>query len=231
MSASCGMGALRSSLERDDGERAPLVEFGAQGIVVERLVANERRELDVCDQRLDADAVVTLSGKKNEADQVAQSICERHDFRGQAAARSADGLIESPPFAPVACRWTLTIVPSMRAYSKSGSSDKARKSFSNTPLSAHRRKRFHTENQLPKYSGTSRHGAPVRTTHKTPSTKRRLSLPARPGSPFLPGTSGAIRSHWASVRTVRIKADLHFSALNQLFPSSGIPIPMNVYRP
>jgi hypothetical protein len=30
---------------------------------------------------------------------------------------------------------------------------------------------------------------------------------------------------------VRIKADLHFSALNQLSPSSGIPIPMNVYRP
>src|ERR1043166_8068087 len=100
-------GQLAVVLGRDDGERTPLVEFGAQGIIVERLVADECRELDVCDQRLDADAVVTLAGKKNEADQVAQRICERHDFRGQAAARAADGLIESPPFAPVACRWTL----------------------------------------------------------------------------------------------------------------------------
>jgi len=75
MSASCGMGTY-------DGECAPLVEFGAQGVVVERLVANERRELDVCDQRLDADAVVTLAGKKNEPNQVAQCVCERHDLGG-----------------------------------------------------------------------------------------------------------------------------------------------------
>jgi hypothetical protein len=40
-----------------------------------------------------------------------------------------------------------------------------------------------------------------------------------------------MRSHWTSVRTVRIKADLHFSALNQLSASSGILIPMNVYGP
>ena len=224
-------GRLSVVLGRDDGERASLVEFGAHGIVVECLVADERRELDAGDQRLDADAVMTLAWKKNEADQVAQRICERHDLGGQATARAADGLIESPPFAPVACRWTFTIVPSMSAYSKSGSWDKARKSLSNTPLSAHRRKRFQMENHFPKQSGRSRHGAPVRTTHKTPSTKRRLSSPGRPGSPLLPGRRGAIRSHWTSVRTVRIKADLHFSALNQLSPSSGIPVPMNVYSP
>jgi hypothetical protein len=48
----------------------------------------------------------------------------------------------------------------------------------------------------------------------------------------LPGRSGAIRSHWASVRTVRIKAELHFSALNQLSDSWGIPLMhANVYRP
>src|SRR3984893_834973 len=224
-------GRLAVVLGRDDGERAPLVELGTQGIVVERLVADERCELDVCDQRLDTNAVVTLAGKKNEADQIAQRICQRHDLGSQAAARAADGLIESPPFAPVACRLTLMIVPSMSAYEKSGSSDKAWKSLSNTPLSAHRRKRFHTENHFPKQSGRSRHGAPVRTTHNTPSTNRRLFSPLRPGTPFLPGRRGAIRSHWTSDRTVRIKADLHFSALNQLSLSSGIPNPMNVYRP
>jgi hypothetical protein len=47
---------------------------------------------------------VTLARKKNEADQVAQSVDERHGFGGQAAARFADGLILSPPFAPAPCR-------------------------------------------------------------------------------------------------------------------------------
>jgi hypothetical protein len=78
-------GHLAVALGRDDGERAPLVELGTHGIVVERLVANERGELYVCDQRLDADAVVTLAWKKNEADQVTQRICECHDLGGQAA--------------------------------------------------------------------------------------------------------------------------------------------------
>src|SRR5574337_950617 len=41
----------------------------------------------------------------------------------------------------------------MSAYSKSGSSDNATKIRSNTPLSAHRRKRFHTEDHLPNASG------------------------------------------------------------------------------
>jgi outer membrane immunogenic protein len=139
---------------------------------------------------------VTVSRKKNEADQVAQSIDQRHGFGGQAATRSADSLILSPPFAPVPCRWTLTIVPSMSAYSMSGSPDRALKTFSNTPLSAQRRKRFQTVNHLPKSSGRSRQGAPVRTIHKIPSRDRRLSSPLRPGSPFLPGRSGAIRCHW-----------------------------------
>jgi hypothetical protein len=48
----------------------------------------------------------------------------------------------------------------------------------------------------------SGHDAPVRTTHNTPSTNRRLSSPLRPGSPIFPGSSGAIRSHWASLNTV-----------------------------
>jgi hypothetical protein len=44
--------------------------------------------------------------------------------------------------------------------------------------------------------------------------------PLRPESPIFPGSSGAIRSHWALLNTVRIKADLHFSALNQSFRSA-----------
>jgi hypothetical protein len=53
----------------------------------------------------------------------------------------------------------------------------------------------------------------------TASTNRRLLCAVAPGSPTLPGSSGAIRFHCPSFRIVRIKADLHFSALNQKFGS------------
>jgi hypothetical protein len=57
----------------------------------------------------------------------------------------------------------------------------------------------------------------VRAIHNTASTNNRLSRAVAPGSPILPGSSGAIRFHCSSLKIVRIKADLHFSALNQKF--------------
>src|SRR5262249_34628072 len=83
---------------------------------------------------------------------------------------------------------------------------------------------------LPNSSGRSRHGAPVRATHNTPSTNRRLSSPRRPGSPIFPGSSGAIRSHWALLNTVRIKADLPFFSLESAFQISVNPAPDTVYK-
>jgi hypothetical protein len=68
----------------------------------------------------------------------------------------------------------------------------------------------------------SRHGEPVRAIQRTASTKSRLSRPLQPGSPTLPESSGAIRSHWASLNINRIKADLQFSALNQFSTNLGI---------
>src|SRR5271165_7341678 len=101
----------------------------------------------------------------------------------------------------------------MAAYSKSGSSASAAKIRSNSPLSAQRRKRFHTEPHLPNASGKSRHGVPARTIHSTASRNRRLSAAERPGSPSLPGSRGAILSHCASVRSNRTKAGTPFSSL------------------
>jgi hypothetical protein len=169
-----------------------------------------------------------LARQQNKPHQTAQRIDERHNLGCQPAPRCADGLILSPPFAPAPCRWTFTIVPSMRAYSKSGSGDNFSKIVSNTPLSAQRRNRLHTVNHLPKSSGRSRQGAPVRTIHNTASRKSRLSSPDRPGSPSLPGSRGAMRCHCLSFRAFRIPADLHFSALNQISRVKGI---LNVYRP
>jgi hypothetical protein len=52
------------------------------------------------------------------------------------------------------------------------------------------------------------------------------------GSPGLPGRRGAIRSHCESFNTLRIKADLRFSALNQISQQRGIPLKQKyVHRP
>ena len=48
-----------------------------------------------------------------------------NDLRRHAAARAPYGLALSPPFAPWPERWTLTMEPSIIAYSKSASAAKA----------------------------------------------------------------------------------------------------------
>jgi len=85
------------------------------------------------------------------------------DLRREPAARAADGLIETPFLsAPALCWWARTIVASIIAYSLSGSSAKALKRFSQTPLAAQREKRLWVLHQPPKRSGKSRHGVPTR---------------------------------------------------------------------
>lgn len=224
--------SFAAGLGRNDGGCTPLIQRGADPVDVEGLVAKQGGKVDVGDQRRDALAVVSLARQQDEAHQVAQRVDPRHDLGRQSAARSADGLILSPPLAPVPFWWTRTMVASIIAYSKSGSSDKLSKSLSKTPFSAHRRKRRNTEFQHPNSLWRSRQGAPVRAIQKTASRNRRLFAAVRPGSPFLPGSRGAIRSHCASLNILRFKADLHFSALNQISPPKGIPLEhMNVNRP
>ena len=201
----------------------PPIQFGPQPIGVKGFISEEGFEFDPFDQGLNANGIVPLTRQKDDAAQVAKSIHKCHDFRGQASPRAANSLILSPPFAPVPCWWTRTIVPSTITYSKSGSPDKALKIFSKIPFLDQRRKRRNALFQLPKPMGKSRQGAPVRTIHKTASTNNRLSAAVRPGSPLLPGKSGEIFSYWASLNSVRIKADLHFSALNHCSPGKSNP--------
>ncbi len=220
----------------NDRLRAALVEVQSQGIVVEGLVSEQSTEVEVLQDRLGANAVVALAGQQGKADQVSQRIDHGQDLGGQPTSGTADGLILSPPFAPVPCWWTRTIVPSMITYSKSGSPDRLLKTRSNTPLSVHRRKRRQTEFQLPKGSGRSRHGAPVRAIHNTASRKRRLSLAVVPGSVALPGSKEAIRFHCLWVKTMRIKAELPFFSLESKSCRLGNPQPLrssktNVHRP
>ena len=77
---------LTIRLGRNDCYGAAFIQTGAQGVAIECFVCNERGKIDIADQGLDADAVMPLTGKKNEANEIAQGIGERHDLRGQAAA-------------------------------------------------------------------------------------------------------------------------------------------------
>ena len=202
---------------RNDGDGAPAVELGAQPIVVEGFIGEQGADGDAGDQRSDADAVVPLTRQQGEARQIAECIDKRDDFGRQTTARSPNCLILRPPLAPAPCWWTRTIVPSIMAYSKSGSPDNALKRISKTPFTAQRRKRRKIEFHRPNSGCRSRQGEPVRAIQRTASRKPRLSSPLRPGSPGLPGSRGPTRSHCASLKIRRIKARLLISSLKLNF--------------
>ncbi len=86
----------------DDGDGATVIEVRTQPIGVERLVTEQGVESDVCDERRDPYDVVALSGQEHEADQISKRVHQRDDLGRQPASRASDGLIVSPPFAPLA---------------------------------------------------------------------------------------------------------------------------------
>src|SRR3712207_6703040 len=127
-----GEPVLAVGLGRDHRRGAARIEVRPKPIGVEGLVAEQGAEAEVLDQRRHADRVVALAGQQHEAREIAERIHEGHDLRGQAAARAADGLMPSPPLAPLAFWWAGTMVPSISAYSKSGSPDSRSNSRWNT---------------------------------------------------------------------------------------------------
>src|ERR687885_217486 len=196
-------GGLAVGLGRDHRDGTAIVEVRPEPVGVEGLVAEQSAKGDALDQRRHADAVVPLAGQQDEAHQVAERIDQGDDLGGQPTPRPADGLILRPPFAPLAFWCAETMVPSIRAYSKSGSSDTRSKRRSNTPARTQRRNRWKTLFQRPNSFGRSRQGTPVRTRHSTASRNSRLSLPVTPGSVALPGSSGATFAQTASLTTNR----------------------------
>src|SRR5215210_2233624 len=182
---------------------AALVQVRDDLVAVERRVSDQRPKGDPVEERRHADRVEARPWQAHEAHEVPERVGERQDFGGQAAFGAANSLARSPPFAPCPWRWTLMMVASTRAYSRSGSSETASNNRCQTPALTQSRKRVKTLFQWPNAGGRSRQRLPVRTTHKTASTNSRLSLPLRPGSPGLPRQRGSIFAHWASVKTNR----------------------------
>src|SRR4051794_16616151 len=219
-------------LGRDHRGGTAIVKVRPEPVRIERFVAEQSPEGDARDQRPHADTVVVLAGQQDETHQVAEGVDKGDDLGRQTAARAANRLVPGPPFAPLAFWWAVTMMPSTRAYSKSGSSDRHSKTRPKTPPVTQRRKRWKTLFQWPKSLGRSRQGTPVRTPHSTASRNSRLSLAVAPGSEALPGSSGAIFSQTASPTMNR---DLSSTAptppkrhLKHDPPAGGI---LNVNRP
>src|SRR3954462_724478 len=187
----------------DDGLGAALVQVRDNVIAVESGIADQRPKGEPVNERRHAHRVEALPWQEHEAHQIAERVGERQDLGGQAAFGAANSLALRPPFAPCPWRWTLTMVASTRAYSRSGSSETASNRRCQTSAFTQSRKRVKTLFQWPNKGGRSRQGLPVRTIHSTASTNRRLSLPLRPGSPGLPRQRGSICAHWSSVSTKR----------------------------
>src|SRR5215210_1098584 len=169
---------------------AACIQIGDQGVAVERRVTDQRPKGEPVDERRHANRVEALPRQEHKAHEVAECVGERQNFGGQAAFGATDGLAVRPPFAPCPWRWTLTMVASTMAYSRSGSSETASNNRCQTSAFTQSRKRVKTLFQCPNKGGRSRQGLPVRATHSTASTNRRLFLPLRPGSPGLPRQSG-----------------------------------------
>src|SRR3954470_19396283 len=104
---------------------AALIQVRDDVIAVEGRVGDQRPKGEPVDERRHAHRVEPLPWQEHEAHEVAERVGEGQDLGGQAAFGAANGLAQSPPFAPCPWRWTLTMVASTRAYSMSGSSETA----------------------------------------------------------------------------------------------------------
>ena len=87
--------------QRNNGFDTTARELLSQPAGIECLVTNERQAGDAGQENVKAGDVVTLAGEEHKAHQIAKRIDQCGNLRGQAATRLADGLILSPPFAPV----------------------------------------------------------------------------------------------------------------------------------
>src|SRR5919112_272741 len=104
---------------RDHGNRAPVVQLGAEPVAVEGFVRQQGGEVEIGQKRGDTHAVVPLPRQQDEPHESASTsatIVKPPRERPMACV---------PPRAPLPCWCTRTMVPSTMMYSKSASAAKA----------------------------------------------------------------------------------------------------------
>lgn len=150
-------------------------------------------------QSIRSGEVMDLSGGQKDRQGITQRIHQSVDFGTQATLAAPNRLIFRGFFlAPALCWWARTMVLSIIAYSLSASVLSIARMLPHTPFLAQRLHRRWVLFQLPKLSGRSRQGVPVRYRCITASTNRRLFTAVTPTEPARPGNAPLIRSHWSS---------------------------------
>jgi len=92
---------------RDHGNRAPVVQLGAEPVAVEGFVRQQGGEVEIRQKRGDTGAVVSLARQQDEPHEIAQRIDQRDDLGRQATARTPDGL----RLGPSSCAATVLVHP------------------------------------------------------------------------------------------------------------------------
>ena len=210
---------LSMRARRDGGSDRVIAQGIADGVGVVALVGEQvgGARLGKRGHGFERRAVRRFSAGEVEDERDAVGVTETMNLTGEPAPRAAKSLFASPPFAPAAETWPRTVVESMLWRELSAIAPASvEATASQTPASLQRRKRWYTVIHFPYFSGTSRHGAPVRMRHRMPFTMGRLSEAGRLFRPRSAGSKSFSRPHSASLRSPRLKtASFESAALNQ----------------
>ena len=161
-------------------------------------------------QQLPDDALlVPVTRRQDERHQLATAFSPNMNLGAHSSTTSTQSFsFGAAFFAPAACWWARTVVPSTKWTSQSTVPWSSAVAWtwarmpSQMPALRQRWNRLYTVGQGPYRSGRSRHGAPVRSTHRIPLTTCRSSFRGRP-SFARPGSRGSSFSHCSFVRSPR----------------------------
>jgi hypothetical protein len=87
----------------NDGDRALLGDGSAEVAGIISRIGDDGLGGEALDQSARLGCIASLTGSEDEADWAAQTADGEVDLGCQAAARPSDGLMASPPFAPLEC--------------------------------------------------------------------------------------------------------------------------------
>ena len=137
----------------DDDPSAPRVQLIEGPVHVEGLVGDQPAEVDAFGQRSHAQGVEAVARAAARSSPGCRA--RRSGRRSWCSSRRASGLWPGPssPIAPCPWRWTLTMLPSIIAYSRSGSPDIASNMRLKTSALTQCRNRLNTVFHLPNTSG------------------------------------------------------------------------------
>ena len=184
---------------RNGGLGAPGGQSRHERVGIVAAVGNQVGRGPLAQQRQGLRRIVALAGTQAQPHGPAAGIGHDVQLRRQTAAAAAQGL--RPVFlrAPDACWCARTVVESTSSVCNALSSYTATSTRAHTPAAVQRCKRVYVVYQLLYSVGKARHRHPLRSSHSTASTNRRLSCPRLPFVPSRPGSNGEIRPHCTAV--------------------------------